>query len=211
MDVNFDFDEQIEKLAKIPRAARLGAVVGILALVASGYYFMFYVEGKAALDAYRNQGQDLQRKLTNVRAVANNLVEFEQEVADLERELELALKQLPDKKQFEDLLRDISTAGKKVGVTIKSLQREREVEHDFYAEVPFALELEGNYHHIAMFFERVSRLARIVNIGSMSMEVAGRTADGVLLKVTGMATTFRFLTEQSETADLGLVDLSGRV
>ena len=40
------------------------------------------------------------------------------------RELEKALKQLPDGKQFEDLLRDISTAGKQVGVKITSLSRE---------------------------------------------------------------------------------------
>ena len=211
MDMNFDFDEQIEKLAKVPKAARLGAVLGILVLVAVGYYFLLYVDGKGSLNMYRGRAQELQRKLTNVRAVANNLDDFEQEVAGLERELELALKQLPNKKQFEDLLRDISTAGKKVGVTIKSLRRESEREHDFYAEVPFALELEGNYHHIAMFFERVSRLARIVNIGSMSMEVAGETADGVTLKVTGLATTFRFLAEESETADLGLVDFRDRV
>jgi type IV pilus assembly protein PilO len=210
MDVNFDFDEQLEKLSKVPKAARLGAVVGILALVVGGYYFLMYVDGKKSLDMYRGRSQDLQRKLTNVRAVANNLDDFEQEVAGLERELQLALKQLPNKKQFEDLLRDISTAGKKVGVTIKSLRREEEIEHDFYAEVPFSLELEGDYHHIAMFFERVSRLARIVNVGSMTMEVRGETADGVLLKVSGQATTFRFLSDPSETADLALVDLRDR-
>jgi type IV pilus assembly protein PilO len=211
MDVNFDFDEKIEKLAKVPRSARLAAVLGVLALIGAGYYFLSYVESKNALNMYRGRAHDLQRKLTNVRAVANNLDDFGQEVAGLERELHLALKQLPDKKQFEDLLRDISTAGKKVGVRIKSLKREPEVPHEFYAEVPFALELEGNYHHVAMFFERVSRLPRIVNVGSMKVVVVKETADGIVLRVAGMATTFRFLSDESETADLGLVDVSDRV
>jgi type IV pilus assembly protein PilO len=208
MDVNFDFDEQIEKLAKVPRSARLAAVLGVLALIGAGYYFLSYVESKNALNMYRGRAHDLQR---NVRAVANNLDDFGQEVAGLERELHLALKQLPNKKQFEDLLRDISTAGKKVGVTIKSLKREPEIPHDFYAEVPFALELEGSYHHVAMFFERVSRLPRIVNVGSMKVVVVKETADGIVLRVAGMATTFRFLSDESETADLGLVDVSDRV
>ncbi len=198
---SIDFEEQLEKLGKVPKAARYGAVGAVLVLVAAGYYFLAYQDASASLNAMRGRSQELQRKLTNVRAVANNVGEFEQEVATLERELEIALKQLPNRKQFEDLLQDITTAGKKVGVSIKSIERTREVEHDFYAEVPFTLELEGNYHNIAMFFERVAKLPRIVNIGSMKVSTADRNnASGTELRVEGMATTFRFLSEDADQA-----------
>ena len=200
MDVkSIDFDEQLEKLGKVPRAARYGAVAAILALVAAGYYFFSYQDTAANLAAMRGRAQELQRKLTNVRAVANNVGEFEQEVATLERELEIALKQLPNRKQFEDLLQDITTAGKKVGVTIKSIERTNEVAHDFYAEVPFSLELQGTYHNLAMFFERVAKLPRIVNIGSMRIQTAMR-GDNTELRVEGTATTFRFLAEEADSA-----------
>ncbi len=195
MDVNFDFDEQLEKLGKVPRAARYGAVGAILAAVGAGYFFFFYQDAHASVAQYRSASQELQRKLTNIRAVANNVGEFEQEVAGLERELQLALKQLPNRKQFEDLLQDITTAGKKVGVAIKSIQRTHEVVHDFYAEVPFTIELEGTYHNIAMFFERVAKLPRIVNIGSMEIGVVRRSNGDTVLAVKGMATTFRFLSD----------------
>ena len=54
MDVkSIDFDEQLEKLGKVPRAARYGAVAAILALVAAGYYFFSYQDTAAnvAVDA----------------------------------------------------------------------------------------------------------------------------------------------------------------
>ena len=201
MDVkSIDFDEQFEKLGKIPKAARYGAVAAILALVGAGYYFLFYTDAAGTLSAQQGRAQELQRKLTNVRAVANNVGEFEQEVATLERELEIALKQLPNRKQFEDLLQDITTAGKKVGVTIKSIERTREVEHDFYAEVPFSLVLEGTYHNIAMFFERVAKLPRIVNIGSMRIQTNPGQDSNTQLKVEGTATTFRFLNTDENPA-----------
>jgi type IV pilus assembly protein PilO len=200
MDVkSIDFDEQLEKLGKIPRAGRYGAVAAILGLVAAGYYFLSYQDTAANVAAMRGRAQELQRKLTNVRAVANNVGEFEQEVATLERELEIALKQLPNRKQFEDLLQDITTAGKKVGVTIKSIERTKEVAHDFYAEVPFTLELQGNYHNIAMFFERVAKLPRIVNIGSMRVSTTQRS-EATELRVEGTATTFRFLNDEADQA-----------
>jgi type IV pilus assembly protein PilO len=198
---SIDFDAQLEKLGKIPKAARYGAVGAILALVVVGYYFLAYQDGYANVGAQRARAQELQRKLTNVRAVANNVGEFEQEVATLERELEIALKQLPNRKQFEDLLQDITTAGKKVGVAIKSIERTKEVEHDFYAEVPFTLVLEGSYHNLAMFFERVAKLPRIVNIGAMKITTTNsEQTQGQELRVEGTATTFRFLSDEPDQA-----------
>ncbi len=200
MAFNFDFDEKLEQLGKLPKAARLGAVVAILAGVFAGYYFLSYQEVQNAVVQKRAQAQELQRKLNKVRAVADNLSEFEQEVAELERQLEKALKQLPNRKQFEDLLRDISTVGKKVGVQIKSIERQPEQQHDFYAEVPFTLELEGSYHDVGRFFDRLAKLPRIVNIGSLEVDVTSEDQHQTLLRVTGMASTFRFLGEEADQA-----------
>lgn len=201
---NFDLDEQIEKLARVPRSAQLGAVGALLAVIGAAYYFLSYKDTQVELVRTRAQAQELQRELNNVRSVANNVGEFEAEVAALERELELALKQLPNRKQFEDLLQDISTVGKKVGVQIKSIERKPEALHDFYAEVPFDLELEGSYHNVARFFDRVARLPRIVNVGSLRMRVGSESAKQTTLRVEGTASTFRFLGED-ETDDTASV------
>ncbi|MGH0037781.1 MAG: type 4a pilus biogenesis protein PilO [Myxococcota bacterium] len=211
MDMNFDFDEQIEKLAKVPKPIQMAAVAGLLVVLGVAYYFTSYQSVQAELVKTRAQSQELQRKLNKVRAVANNLTDFRQEVAGLERELELALKQLPNRKQFEDLLQDISTAGKKVGVQIKSIERQPEALHDFYAEVPFKLEIEGSYHNIARFFDRVSKLPRIVNVGSLRMSVATESSSSTVLRVEGTASTFRFLGEDEtdQQADNGATT-SGR-
>jgi len=199
LEVGFDVDEQLEKLSKIPRSARFGAIAAVLVAVAAGYYFMSYQDSRAQVSRLEAEAQELQRKLNKVRVVASNLGEFEQEVADLERDLEVALKQLPNRKQFEDLLRDISTAGKKVGIDLKGINREKELDHEFYAEVPFKINFDGNYHDIAKFFERLSKLSRIVNIGSLEMK-ASRDAGSSVLSVDGTATTFRFLADESEPA-----------
>jgi type IV pilus assembly protein PilO len=193
LEANFDFEELIEKLARIPKAARLGAALAVVIAVGCGYYFLYYQAAAEELTNLRGQAEELQRKLNKVRVVASNLSDFEQEVAGLQRSLDAAVKQLPDKKQFEDLLRDISTAGKKVGVTVKSVQRTKVVPHNFYAEVPFRLELEGSYHNLARFFERMSNLPRIVNMGSMVVKTVKESEAQTTLSVVGTATTFRFI------------------
>ena len=197
LELNIYFDEKLEQLARIPKAVRLGVVSGLLVAIAGGYWTMSYQPAQEQRAELVVKSQELQRKLNNARSVANNVPGFEAEVAGLERDLHLALKQLPNRKQFEDLLQDISTAGKKVGVQIKSIDREKEVRRDFYAEVPFKLEIEGSYHDLARFFEMVASLPRIVNVGSMNIKLDRESMTATTLQATGMATTFRFLSDEA--------------
>ena len=95
-------------------------------------------------------------------------------------------------------MQDITTASKKVGVQIRSIERAPEVSRDFYAEVPFRLELEGSYHGLAMFFERLARLPRIVNMGTLKIRTLDDSGAGTTLRVEGQATTYRFLESAPE-------------
>ncbi len=195
LELNIDLDEKLEQLAKIPKPIRLAVVSSALVAIAAGYWLLSYQPAQDTRRALVARSQELQRSLNNARSIANNVSGFEAEVAGLERDLKMALKQLPNRKQFEDLLQDISTAGKKVGVTIKSIDRDNEIRRDFYAEVPFKIEIEGSYHDLARFFEVVASLPRIVNMGSMDINVVQETRQATRLKVTGLATTFRFLSD----------------
>jgi len=197
MEMPFDIDEQLEKLGKVPKPIRMAIVGGILVAIAVAYYFVAYQPKEEQVYQLRAKAAKLQQDLNQVRAVANNVGAFEREVADLERDLKEALTQLPNSKQFEDLLQDISTAGKKVGVAIKTIDRRPEKPHDFYAEVPFKLELEGNYHDIARFFDEVARLPRIVNMGGIKMKVIREGSSGPWLGVESTATTYRFLNKKA--------------
>lgn len=195
-ELNINFDEQLEQLAKVPKPIRLAVVSAVLVAIAAGYWFLAYQPDQEVRRGLVARAQELQRSLNNARSIANNVPGFKAEVAGLERDLALALKQLPNRKQFEDLLRDISTTGKKVGVTIKSIDRDQEIPRDFYAEVPFKIELEGTYHDLARFFETVANLPRIVNMGALEISVVNETRQSTRLKVVGMATTYRFISDE---------------
>jgi type IV pilus assembly protein PilO len=193
MEINAGTQEKIDKVLKLPKAARIGILVAIGALMCTGYYFGFYEASAQELARLRGEEANLQRKLSEVRLIAGNIVAFEVEIEALEIKLKKALRQLPNKKQLEILLTDISNLGKTAGVEIRSFQRQNEIFHDFYAEVPIAIQLDGEYHDIGKFFELLAKLKRIVNMGSIKIVVAKESLDATRLKVTGVATTFRFI------------------
>ncbi len=187
------FQGSLEKLAKLPRPYRIALIPGVLAIVLAFYGYVFYAPASSELEGLRAQQLELQRKLNEVRAVAANLGAFEEELGRLERELTIALRQLPNSKELPVLLTDISTLGKNAGLEFKSFKPKPEVPREFYAEVPIEIEFNGQFHEIASFFDEISRLPRIVNIQELRMTVAKETTNETRLLVKGNATTFRFL------------------
>jgi len=193
MEISAEAQEKLDKVLKLPKGARIGILIGIGVLLCTGYYFGSYQTDAQELTRLRAEEANLQRKLSEVRLIAGNIVEFEAEIAVLEIKLKKALRQLPNEKQLEVLLTDISNLGKTAGVEIRSFQRQQEIFHDFYAEVPIAIQIDGEYHDIGKFFELLSQLKRIVNMGSLKIGIESESLDSTRLKVTGTATTFRFV------------------
>ena len=193
MELNPQVQAKLEQVAKLPAAAR-GAILGAIAVaIGAGYFFLVYQDAQAKVEQLQAQEMELQRKLSEVRSIAANIDEFEEEIANLEVKLQKVLRQLPNEREIEVVLTDISNLGKTAGIEIKEFRRKPEVVHGFYAEVPIDLELQGEYHEVARFFDMLAGLPRIVNMGSITVKVARDSLDATVLKVTGTATTFRFV------------------
>lgn len=193
MEVNPQVQDKLEQLAKLPAAARGAILLVVAVLIGAGYYFGMYEDARAMQEQLQAQEMELQRKLSEVRSIVANIDEFEAEIAALEVKLTQVLRQLPNEREIEVVLTDISNLGKTAGIEIKEFSRMPEVGHGFYAEVPIDLQIQGEYHEVARFFDLLAGLPRIVNMGSISVKVARDSMDSTLLKVSGTATTFRFV------------------
>jgi type IV pilus assembly protein PilO len=204
MDMSLDeLGGAFEKLAKLPKSYRIAMLPAIVVLVCTAYVYFLYLPASSTLEGIRDQQLQLQRKLAEVRTVASNEEAVKQEIAVLERKLEVALRQLPDSKELPVLLTDITSLGKTAGLEFKAFRPKEEIRRDFYAEVPIDIEFTGDFHDIASFFDEVSRLPRIVNVGSLDVEIASESSLGTVLQVKGNATTFRFLDDVSKEESEG--------
>ena len=201
MDLGLDrVQGQIEKLGKLPRTYRLAMLPAIAVIVIAAYAYLLYMPAKTTLTAAREQQLQLQRKLSEVRSVAANEEAVKAEIAVLEKKLAVALRQLPDSKELPVLLTDITSLGKNAGLDFRAFRPQAEVRRDFYAEVPIEIEFLGRFHDVAMFFDEISRLPRIVNIGQLDITIAQQNTVDTMLNVKGSATTFRFVESDPETA-----------
>ena len=112
-----------------------------------------------------------------------------------EERFQMALKALPEKKEIPSLLTNISRSGQSSGLEFLLFQPQNDVPKEFYAEIPVAIQVDGSYHNVAVFFAKVAQLSRIVNIKNINMvyQKGGRA-----LQTQCKAVTYRFV-EKSET------------
>ncbi len=189
----------LEQMARLPAAVRALVLVGVAVAVLCVYGFTLYSGISKRATSLEAQLTQLQSKIAESRAVASNLKSFEEKQQELRAELEIALRRLPNEKELPVLLTNMSSLGKKSGLEIRSFRPSDEVNRGFYAEVPINIEFLGRYHEAGIFFDRLSRLSRIVNITELKMSVADPKSLTPVLSVKGVATTFRFVDQTPES------------
>ena len=132
----------------------------------------------------------LKEKINQAKIRKRNIEKFELEKAEVDAQFQEALKLLPNKREIPSLLRSITQLGSDSQLEFRLFSPVSEVNKDFYIEIPVSIEVSGNYHSVAVFFDKVGRMERIVNILDVSMKpVKDRSTD---LITQCKAVTYRF-------------------
>lgn len=188
-----DFKSLVGSMTPRQRNLLLGAIgVGIITLYAT----------QLVLPLWENRGtletdlQKLQADLDQKRMIAANRSKLEEEIKGLEKRLEAAVVKLPEEKEIPNLLTQVNERGQQSGLEFLLFRPAAPVKKGFYAEVPIDMRVEGDYHTLATFLDRVSKLERIVNVADLRInplpaERAKKT--GRTISADLKATTFTFL------------------
>jgi type IV pilus assembly protein PilO len=192
--------QYLDRFAKLPGSTKLIVLVVLLLIIGTSYFFM--IRSGTSNDISVVQGVIDERVKTRDHdaAIAEHLDEYKAEVTRLQEDLEKAKSLLPNEREIDDLLKNVASLGKKVGLDFLLFRPLPDVQRDFYAEVPVEISVSGDYHTVALFFSKVGQLKRIVNIQNVGMSGPTEKNGKILLTVTGQAVTFRFLETQAAAA-----------
>lgn len=190
------FSQIIERLAKLQRVQRLVGYGVTYVVVLLLYVFLLYLPKNSDLSTLQTEQANLIKQKQQVEDRVKNKAARDAELQQLNADLTAALKELPNDREIPGLLKGISTLGKKVGLEVKKFQPLPEQKKEYVAEVPVQLEVEGAYHEVGMFFDRLAKMNRIVYVQNIEMKEPEERGGKVVLSVTGNVVTFRFLSDE---------------
>lgn len=136
-----------------------------------------------------NELEVLKQKVREGKAAEARLPQFREEAARLETELQRLLRILPTAKQTDELIKKIKSLTERGSFRLVTFQPQGFVKKDFYTEWPISVQLQGTYHELALFFDRLSRFSRIINVDSLGIAALQR-AGGFTITSTYTMKTF---------------------
>lgn len=177
----------------------IGLVFGIA--VAGAVEYAWFRGIRADITKKRAELHDLQEQINKGRAAERKLSQFREEVKRLELELAKLLQILPSARNTEELIKRIETLTRQGDFTLRKFTPGEPVAKDFYSEYPIEIVLDGTYHNLALFFDRMSRFSRIINVEDLkvsSVEIPGKS-----IGANFTAKTFIYTADESGAAQSG--------
>lgn len=191
----------VDSILKLPSSKKILILIAILAVVAGIYVYLFFIPAQEELKASRTELDKLMRELNEGRMITRDLEKFKAQLEKLNAELNNALTQLPNEKEIPEILKNISRLGKESNLEFILFKPKNEEPQQFYAKVPIDLVVLGSYHNIGLFFDKIGKLPRIINVVDFNMtrikETKGKEMDN-FIRTSCLITTYRFIEKKPE-------------
>lgn len=193
-------DELIAKISKVPLAQRLLILVLVIITLTVVNYLVVVSPIEDKIKKAEGRIKQLDAQLVKKRAIARNLSRYRIEVERLKQRLNEALTLLPNEAEIPELLQKIAALVEQSDCEMTTFEPQGEVVSGFYAKIPVKMAIRGNYHSIAVFFDKVSKLARIVNVNNIGLKDPKLQNQKVVLAAEFSATTFKFVESKPAAA-----------
>jgi type IV pilus assembly protein PilO len=187
-----------EKIEKIKMPIRVLILVGTLGLLCGAFYFLVYQPKTDEITKVRDEIKSLKTQVLRAKKEARELPKWEAREVEVNAQFKQALKLLPNEKEVPTLLRNITKLGADSNLVFRLFRPGKESPENFYYRLPVSIEVNGNYHDVATFFDKVGRMERIVNILNVSMKP--QATRSTMLITNCEAVTYRFKGSPDEKA-----------
>ena len=180
-------------LNSLPWYAQIGVFVAVCGAAVWGFHNFYANAELTKLEAERARLNTLQADIARGLNTARRLPEFRAEIAQLERKLDELRPVLPNEKDAQQILRQVHTLAEQSNLAIRVFTPKNSTKKQLHEEWPIEMQVDGSYHDLGYFFDRVARFPRIVNIGDVQIRAREQQASAATITARCTAMTFVLL------------------
>jgi type IV pilus assembly protein PilO len=180
-------------LTKLSLAGQLGVSMFAAALICGLFWYFWYSDALDREKTKKARVEQLSKEIRALEVTAAKLQEFQREVQLLEAKLETLKRILPPEKEMPDLMRRVQYLCAQSNLVIRKFTPGPVATREFYQEVPINIDVEGTYHNLGAFFDRISRLSRLVNMGTIRVTAQQAQTGSSTIAASTVATTYVYV------------------
>jgi type IV pilus assembly protein PilO len=192
----------LEVLRTVPVAQKVALLAIVVAGVAVGFYYYVAVPKS---DLVASLQADIGRLDAEIQATSIKVKHLEELIAaskQLEEELNKKKERLPPEEEAVSLLKQLSDLGVRLGLDIKLWKpgSPAQDQSKLFVRMPVNVEVAGSYHTAGLFFDRISKMPRIMSVADLRMGSPKVERERVVIQTVFELTAFAAPPESKETA-----------
>ncbi|MEX2270857.1 MAG: type 4a pilus biogenesis protein PilO [Vicinamibacterales bacterium] len=187
-------------LSNLPWYGQIGAFVVVCGTAVWGFHNFHADAALAELEGQRTRLATLRTDIERGVNTARRLPEFRAQVTDLERRLDELKNILPDQKDAQDILRRVHTLAVQSNLKMVSFVPKSSTKKAMHEEWPIEMQIEGTYHDLGFFLDRIARFPRIINIGNVQIRARQDQTSASTITARCTAMTFVLLDQPPPAA-----------
>jgi type IV pilus assembly protein PilO len=177
----------------LPRPALFLIFIVLIGGLTFAYYWYYMKDRIKERDAIQTEIKNLEQAVAQKVAVETRYKQFKEALARSEEQLAIRQRILPTEKETPAILRSIQQMAKSSNLRIDKFVPQIMIPRAYYSDWPIQLEVQGNYNGLGLFFEKIGRAYRIINVGTISVKgIEQQTDPSQTLTASCTATTFVF-------------------
>lgn len=162
----------MKKFSEMSFFGQLGIMLLVAALLVGGGEFFWLNTMRVANKDMDGKVKTLEAENEKVRPNEARLKQLKVENEQLEQQLANLRNIVPEEKEPDVFIRMVQEAAVNAGINVRRFSARPTSQKDFVTQAPFDISLDGNYYTVLQFFDRLSRLSRIINVDNLTMRPA---------------------------------------
>jgi type IV pilus assembly protein PilO len=163
--------------SELPVKSKLLIIVVAAIAISGGLYYLYYKPIIDANEATSKQVAGLKTENDSLRPYDNKLKDLDVQIGNLTQQLEQMKQIVPDEKEPDSFIRMVNATANSAGIEVRSYTTKPTESKEFFVEAPFDIELDGPYYSVLTFFDKMSKLERIINVSNLQMANLLKTSE----------------------------------
>jgi type IV pilus assembly protein PilO len=165
----------------------------VVAVLVFGLAFLFYFKPQnVKLKALTAERVKVESEVRNLKEKKRELDKIEADIVQMTAKLKALEVNIPQRMEIADILRQIQALAYDSRLDVIRFAPGTEINKEFYAEKPIPIQVSGNYHNLGMFFDKLSKFARVFTIENFTIKTLNRQTDLNTISANWTAKTYFF-------------------
>ncbi|MFO7866733.1 MAG: type 4a pilus biogenesis protein PilO [Candidatus Aminicenantes bacterium] len=170
----------------------------VAVLIFGLFYLAYYRPKDKDLEAVREQRIEVEHTVQRLKQKKQQLDEIEAELQAMNATLKNLEAIIPHKEEIDVILRRIQQMAFDSRINIVSFVPNPLIDQEFFSEKPITMQVSGNYHNLALFFNRLGNFSRLFTIEDFAIKAIRDQSEATTITADLTAKTYIFLEEETQ-------------